>query len=65
MARIADPELERLKSEVSVERLVEAAGIALTKSNQDRLGKCPFHEDGQPSLEVTPAKSLWHCFSTS
>ena len=63
MARIPDIELERLKTEISVERLVEAAGITLTKSNKDRLGKCPFHEDGEPSLVVTPAKNLWHCFS--
>jgi len=63
MARIPDAELERLKTEISMERLVEAAGITLTKSNKDRLGKCPFHEDGEPSLVVTPAKNLWHCFS--
>ncbi len=29
MERIPDAELERLKSEISVERLIEAAGIAL------------------------------------
>lgn len=62
MARIPDAELERLKAEVSVERLVEAAGIALVKSGKDRIGKCPFHEDGEPSLIVTPAKNLFHCF---
>ena len=62
MARIPDAELERLKVEVSVERLVEAAGIQLTKSGKDRLGVCPFHEDGEPSLVVTPAKNLFHCF---
>ncbi len=62
MARIPDAELERLKGEVSVERLVEAAGIALVKSGKDRIGKCPFHEDGEPSLIVTPAKNLFHCF---
>jgi len=62
MARIPDAELERLKIEISVERLVEAAGITLTKSNKDRLGRCPFHEDGEPSLVVTPAKNLFHCF---
>jgi hypothetical protein len=38
MARIPDADLERLKLEVSVERLVEAAGIQLTKSNKDWLG---------------------------
>jgi DNA primase catalytic core len=62
MARIPDAELESLKTQISVERLVEAAGIALTKSNKDRLGKCPFHEDHEASLVVTPAKNLWHCF---
>ena len=62
MARISDAELERLKAEVSVERLVETAGIELTKSGKDRLGRCPFHADGEPSLVVTPAKNLFHGF---
>jgi DNA primase len=62
MARIADTELERLKSEVSVERLVEASGVALKKSGKDWLGRCPFHEDETASLVVTPGKNLWHCF---
>jgi DNA primase len=62
MARIPDAELERLKAEISVERLVEASGIALTKSGKDLVGKCPFHEDSEASLIVTPAKNLFHCF---
>jgi DNA primase catalytic core len=62
MARIPQDELERLKNEVSVERLVEASGITLKKSGKDLLGQCPFHDDGEPSLVVTPAKNLWHCF---
>ena len=32
MARIPEAEIERLKSEVSVERLVEASGIELKKA---------------------------------
>jgi DNA primase len=62
MARIPQNELERLKAETSVERLVEASGISLKKSGKDLLGQCPFHDDGEPSLVVTPAKNLWHCF---
>ncbi|WP_082507248.1 MULTISPECIES: CHC2 zinc finger domain-containing protein [unclassified Duganella] len=62
MPRIPDADIERLKNEVAVERLVESAGIALKKSGKDRIGTCPFHEDGEPSLVVTPAKNLWHCF---
>lgn len=62
MARIPDSELERLKNEVSVERLIESSGVALKKAGKDLLGCCPFHEDATASLVVTPAKNLWHCF---
>ncbi|HEU0204306.1 MAG TPA: DNA primase [Burkholderiaceae bacterium] len=62
MARIPDGELQRLKEEVSVQRLVEAAGIDLRSGGKDLLGRCPFHADAEPSLVVTPAKNLWHCF---
>jgi len=61
MARIPEVELERLKREVSVERLVQAAGVELTRRGADLVGRCPFHEDRTPSLVVTPAKNLWHC----
>lgn len=62
MARIPETEIERLKNEISVERLVEASGIELKKTGRDLTGKCPFHEDDTASLVVTPAKNLWHCF---
>jgi DNA primase catalytic core len=62
MARIPDTEIERLKSEVSVQRLIESSGIELKKAGKDLIGKCPFHEDDTASLVVTPAKNLWHCF---
>ena len=62
MARISAEELERLKADISVERLVEGAGIELKPAGRDLLGRCPFHDDAQASLVVTPAKNLWHCF---
>jgi DNA primase len=63
MARIPETELERLKNEVSVERLVEASGVDLKRSGKDMLGRCLFHEgDNTPSLVISPAKNLWHCF---
>ena len=62
MPRIPDTELERLKTEVSLERLVSARGIGLKPRGADLVGLCPFHEDREPSLVITPAKNLWHCF---
>jgi len=62
MARIPEDELRRLKEEISVQRLVAAGGVGLKASGKDWLGCCPFHDDDEPSLVVTPAKNLWHCF---
>jgi DNA primase catalytic core len=62
MARIPENEIERLKSEVSLVRLVEAAGIELKKQGKDYVACCPFHADATPSLIVTPSKNLFHCF---
>ncbi len=61
MARIPDAELARLKSEVSVQRLVEGCGVVLRAQGKDLVGCCPFHDDDSPSLVVTPGKNLWHC----
>jgi DNA primase len=61
MARIPDDEIERLKAQVSVQRLIEAKGVALVRHGADWHGRCPFHDDKTPSLVVSPAKNLWHC----
>jgi DNA primase catalytic core len=61
MARIAEEEIERLKREVSVERLAEARGVKLKRHGADLVGLCPFHEDHSPSLVISPKKNLWNC----
>jgi DNA primase len=61
VARVPEAELERLKAEVSVQRLAEARGVELRRHGADLIGLCPFHEDHEPSLVISPAKNLWHC----
>jgi DNA primase len=61
VARIAEAELERLKREVAIAALAEARGVVLTRHGADLIGRCPFHDDHEPSLVITPAKNLWHC----
>jgi DNA primase len=61
MARIPVEVVERLKAEISVQRLAEARGVVLEKRGADLHGRCPFHDDRTPSLVITPAKNLWHC----
>ena len=38
-----------------------ARGIKLVRHGADLQGLCPFHEDHEPSLVITPKKNLWHC----
>jgi len=63
MARIPDGELERLKREASLARLIEGQGIALQSQGKDLACRCPWHEgDDTPSCIVSPKTNLWHCF---
>jgi DNA primase catalytic core len=62
MARIPEAEVERLRQEISLVRLIEEAGLALEQRGKDYAARCPFHADETASLIVTPAKNLYHCF---
>jgi len=61
MARIPQSELDRLKRETDLAALVRARGVELKRHGKDLLGLCPFHDDKEPSLVVTPSKGLWNC----
>jgi len=60
MARIPDQELERLKREVSLARLIEGQGHKLASQGKDLACRCPWHEgDDTPSCVVSGA----NCYS--
>ncbi|MCP5197955.1 MAG: toprim domain-containing protein [Gammaproteobacteria bacterium] len=61
MPRIPPEQLDRLKQDISLQRLVEARGIVLKKHGADLIGHCPFHDDKTPSLVISPKNNLWHC----
>jgi len=62
MARIHDDDLRRLKENISIVEVCRSRGIELTKhGNRDLIGKCPLHEDENPSFVVSPHKNLFHC----
>ena len=37
--------------------------LPLTQKGKNYFGVCPFHEDGDPSLSVSPDKQIFSCFS--
>jgi len=62
MPRIPDNELERMKHNISLLRMIESQGYEITKRGKDYVTRCPFHDDATPSLVITPDKNLFHCF---
>src|ERR1700690_1096232 len=61
MAYMPDDVKERLKKEVSIQRLAEARGIKLRRVGKELIGLCPFHDDRNPSLNIDPVKNVWSC----
>ncbi len=61
MPMIPEDEIEKIKREADLAAVVRSRGVALKPQGGDLVGLCPFHEDKNPSLHVTPAKRLWRC----
>ena len=62
MPRIPQQELERLKCDVSLLRLIESQGHELKKRGKDWVMRCVFHTEDTPSLSVSETKNVYHCF---
>jgi DNA primase catalytic core len=56
-------DFDAIKRTVDVAAVIEGYGVTLKKEGRDYVGLCPFHDDTQPSLRVTPGKGLWRCMS--
>jgi len=62
MARITDNQLNSLKTDISLIRLIESQGFDLRKDGKDYKMCCPFHSDITPSLKISTVKNVYHCF---
>ena len=61
MARIPKDQIERMKEEIDLAAWVRQDGVELKRVGRNLRGLCPFHDDTEPSLVVTPEKNLWNC----
>ena len=60
MARYSESELSTLKQSLDLVAFVQSKGIKLEKhGSKDLKGLCPFHQDKNPSMIVTPTKGLF------
>ena len=61
MPRFSQEEMEDLKRNIDLVALVRAKGVELKPIGKDLRGLCPFHNDREASLVVTPSKNVWNC----
>lgn len=61
MARIRESELARLNRKIDLVALVRSSGVELRRHGSDWMGLCPFHDDADPSLLITPSEGVWKC----
>ncbi len=62
MARLPQDQINRIKQDVSLLKLVEQQGFTVSKQGKDFVVHCPFHEDDTPSCVISPKTNLFHCF---
>src|SRR6266545_818095 len=58
---IEQAEIDLVKRETDLVKLVESSGVKLKRKGKQLAGLCPFHDDHEPSLIVDPKKQLWNC----
>jgi DNA primase catalytic core len=54
-------DFEKIKTSTDLVRVVQSYGIELKRQGRDWVGLCPFHDDHNPSLRITPDKGLFRC----
>ncbi|MGP1485413.1 MAG: DNA primase [Campylobacter sp.] len=58
-----DPKsIERLKAQIDIVDVI-ASYVPLRKSGSNFVCVCPFHDDKNPSMSVSPSRGFFHCFS--
>jgi DNA primase len=53
--------LQNLKSDIDLASAI-GAKVKLTRKGTRFFGNCPFHNDKDNSLVISPKKNLWYCF---
>ncbi|GAB4198136.1 MAG: hypothetical protein Kow00105_12110 [Phycisphaeraceae bacterium] len=62
MAAIRDDIKDRVQQATDIVRLI-GEQVALRPKGKEFVGLCPFHDDKNPSMQVSPVKQIYKCFS--
>ncbi len=55
-------DLDEIRRQIDIVQVINSY-LPLTKKGKSHLGVCPFHDDSNPSLNVSSEKQIFKCFS--
>ena len=62
MKTISQEKLNEIRNSVNIVDVIYSY-ISLTPKGKNYFGICPFHDDNNPSMSVSPDKQIYKCFS--
>jgi len=62
LTNIDQSKLKEIRENVDIVDIISRY-ISLNKRGKNFFGICPFHDDNEPSLSVSPEKQIFKCFS--
>ena len=62
MKTLSQEKINEIRNSVDIVDVVSKY-VSLTKKGKNYFGVCPFHEDSDPSMSVSPDKQIFSCFS--
>ena len=60
--RIPEETIKKIIDKADIVNIISSR-IKIDKKGKDYVGVCPFHDDTNPSLSVSPDKKIYKCFS--
>ena len=62
MNTLTQEKISEIRNSVNIVDIISSY-IPLTPKGKNFFGVCPFHDDTNPSMSVSPAKQIYKCFS--
>lgn len=61
MARIQNEDIDRVRQSADITEVISQY-IPIEKKGRNFVAICPFHDDSNPSLTISPEKQIYKCF---
>ncbi len=62
MNALSQEKINEIRNSVNIVDVISSY-IPLTPKGKNYFGVCPFHDDNNPSMSVSPSKQIYKCFS--